>query len=89
MVNNFVARSGREPGNTPGADALSRTEAGQYYWGMIHSIGLDPKGQPWILEVAEEGVIQFTRRLTKEEIDHLLVPLNPDGSNGILHPQGM
>lgn len=84
MVSNMAARSGRDPGRSPGTE-LPPEEAAPFYETVLERLGLDRKGGPCILEVAEEGVIQFTRRLTPEEMEEMMVPLNPDGSNGIVH----
>lgn len=82
MVSNSAVRAGLDPGKGPGTE-LPPAVAAPLYDEVLRRLGIDRKHQPSILEVSEDGVVQFTRRLTPKERADLMVPLRPDGSNGI------
>jgi hypothetical protein len=64
MVNHMASLGHADPG--PSCHNLPRDLVRSEFAVLCRSLGIEP-GDTWVLEVSQEGVLQFTRPLTEAE----------------------
>ena len=74
MVWNYVARSGRDPGFGPACSFITPEEKGAAMDALLEELGIRG-GSTWILEVNDEGMLQFTRPMTEDEKGKWFTPI--------------
>ena len=71
MVKHMAGLGHAEPG--PSCRNLPRDVVKAEFVGLCRSLGIEP-GDTWVLEVSQEGVLQFTRPLTDGEMAKFVKP---------------